>query len=136
MADFHSAHADNPDVHHETTDVNIRGILAFGVGLFIAAVLIHFLVWLLFGYFAGREAQQKTPEFPLAASQETRLPPEPRLQINPREDLRDLRAQEDAVLSSYGWVNRDGGVVRIPIADAMKLTVERGLPARPDGQKR
>ena len=67
---------------------------------------------------------------PLAADQQTRLPPEPRLQTNPREDLRLLREQEDAILKSYGWVDRPAGVVRIPIEEAMKLTVQRGLPAR------
>ena len=32
------------------------------------------------------------------------------------------------MLDSYGWVDKDAGVVRIPIDDAMRLTVERGLP--------
>jgi len=58
------------------------------------------------------------------------VPPEPRLQTNPRQDLSDLRAREDQTLSSYGWVDRNAGVVRIPIDQAIKLTLERGLPAR------
>ncbi len=69
-------------------------------------------------------------EYPLAASQDARLPPEPRLQTNPRQDLKDMRAQEDALLHSYGWVDKNAGVVRIPIDEAIKLTLERGLPAR------
>jgi hypothetical protein len=51
--------------------------------------------------------------------------------VNPREDLRDLRAQENQTLNGYSWVDRNTGVVRIPIADAMKLTIQRGLPSRP-----
>jgi hypothetical protein len=135
MADIHSTDAaglHEAPVHHETSDANIRGVLAFGAGLFITGVFIHFLVWLLFGYFAGREAQHAAPEFPLATAQEHRLPPEPRLQTDPRQDLLDLRAQEDKVLDSYGWVDRGSGVVRIPIGEAMKLTIERGLPSRPE----
>ena len=73
-------------------------------------------------------------EYPLASSQGDRLPPEPRLQTNPREDLRTLRAKEDELLGSYGWVDKNAGVVRIPIEDAMKLTVERGLPARQESK--
>ena len=69
-------------------------------------------------------------EFPLAAGQENRLPPEPRLQTNPRQDMKDLREEEDARLRSYGWVDRNAGVVRIPLDEAMKLTLQRGLPAR------
>src|SRR5207249_3333432 len=129
MADPHTS-IDNPNVHHETSDVNIRGILGFALGLAFAAVVIHFLVWLLFAYFASREARHATPEFPLAAEQQNRRPPEPRLQTNPRQDLLDLRVQEDDVLNTYGWVDKNRGVVRLPIDEAMKLTVERGLPSR------
>jgi hypothetical protein len=119
-----------PAVHHETSDANVSGVLAFGLGLSLAGIIVLFLAWLLFGYFAGREAGSGVREFPLAAEQQNRLPPEPRLQTNPRQDLIDLRAGEDAILNTYGWVDKTGGVVRIPISEAMKLTVERGLPAR------
>ena len=122
---------DNPDVRHETSDVNIRAILGFGLGLIVVAVFIHVTVWLLFMFFEGRETHRVAAEFPLAVGQENRQPPEPRLQTHPREDLRDLRQQEDDILGSYGWVNKASGEVRIPITDAMKLTVQRGLPARP-----
>ena len=120
----------NPSVHHETTDVNIRGILIVGAGLIVSAIVISIAVWVLFRYFEARETRRVAPEYPLAATQEPRVPPEPRLQTNPREDLEQLRAQEDQILNSYGWVDKNTGVVRVPIAEAMRLTVLRGLPAR------
>jgi len=131
----HGAHAesprvDSPDVRHEESDVNIRAIFGFGIGLAVAGIVISFLVWLLFQYFEARESRKVTPEFPLAAQQENRLPPEPRLQTNPRADLADLRAEEENVLKTYGWIDKKASVVRIPIEEAMKLTVQRGLPAR------
>jgi len=121
---------DNPEVEHEGSDVNVRAILGFGAGLIVVAVVIHFMVWLLFLYFSGAETTRDAADFPLAAGQATRVPPEPRLQTTPREDLRELRAHEDEVLSSYGWVDKPTGVVRIPIDEAMKLTLQRRLPAR------
>jgi hypothetical protein len=121
---------DNADVGHEESDVNIRAILAFAGGLVLSAIAIHLLIWLLFAFFAAREATRVAPQYPLAAGQTERQPPEPRLQTNPREDLRQLRESEDAILGGYGWVDRDAGVVRIPIDEAMKILVERGLPAR------
>ena len=138
MSELHLPHAagrphgatENPEVHHETTDVNFRAILAFGGGLIIVGVGISFLVWLLFGYFTSREAQRVPPEYPLAVSQGERVPPEPRLQTAPREDLRDLRASEDVMLDSYGWVDKNAGIVRIPIDEAIRLTLQRGLPTR------
>lgn len=121
--------AQPPAVHHETSDVNIRAVFGFGFGLAIAAVVIGGAVWLLFHYFSAREARPTFTEYPLAA-EAPRLPPEPRLQVNPRQDLLDLRAREDQVLDSYSWVDKNEGVVRIPIDRAMQLTVERGLPTR------
>ncbi len=132
MADLHHPHAGagNPEVHHEESDVNIRAIFGFAGVLVVATGFVLVLMWLLLRSFEAREAQQAQPMYPLAAEQENRVPPEPRLQTNPREDLADLRAREDALLHSYGWVDRNAGVVRIPIDDAIKLTLERGLPSR------
>ena len=121
-------------IHHETSDANVEGVFAFGIGLLIAGVIILFLVWLLFGYFSSREAGSGVREFPLAAEQQNRLPPAPQLQTNPRQDLINLRASEDAILNTYGWVDKTGGIVRIPISEAMKLTVERGLPSRTNNE--
>jgi hypothetical protein len=134
MAEAHTPptahHGDNPDVHHETSDVNVRGIFLFGAGLFVVAVIVHLLVWMLFGYFSSREEVRAAREYPLTAGRENQLPPEPRLQTNPRGDLLDLNAHEEQVLTTYGWVDKNAGIVRIPIEEAMKIVVQRGLPAR------
>ena len=142
MAELHQPHAtrpaqavDNPEVHHEESDVNIRGVLMFGGALIVAAIVIHLVVGVLFKYLDIREARQATPEYPLAAAQENRLPPEPRLQTNPRQDLADLRGREDEALAGYSWVDRNAGIVRIPIDEAIKKTLERGLPARTEQKK-
>ena len=132
MADTPSTHAshDRAALGHEKSDVNIVAIFGFAFGLFMIGVAVLFVVWLLFLLFAAHEARRVMPEFPLAAGQESRVPPEARLQTNPRQDLRDLRSAEDTLLTSYGWVDKDARIARIPIREAMKLTVERGLPAR------
>jgi hypothetical protein len=137
MRDTRSIHAraDDAAVHHETSDVNIGGIFRFAFGLLVTGVTILVFVWLLVLFLAAHDARRVMPEFPLAAGQESRLPPEPRLQTNPRQDLRDLRSAEDAVLGGYGWVDKNAGIARIPIGEAMKLTVERGLPARQESPR-
>jgi hypothetical protein len=135
MSEVHlpHAHAKDPtasaEVHHETTDVDIRPILMFAAALMVTVVVVGALMWVLFRYLSGREARVP-PEYPLAASQGTRLPPEPRLQTNPRGDLADLRGGEEQTLKSYGWVDKNAGVVRIPIDEAMKIVVQKGLPTR------
>ena len=57
-------------------------------------------------------------------------PPEPRLEVVLDQVLQEVRADESAFLHSYGWVDRQAGVVRIPIDRALTLLLERGLPAR------
>ena len=51
-------------------------------------------------------------------------------------ELAAFRAQEAAILSSYAWVDKEHGIVRIPVADAMRLVAERGMPvfASPPGE--
>jgi hypothetical protein len=117
-------------ISYETSDVNVKAILMVGAGLATGTIAVAGVIWVLVVYLSGAAAQTGPREYPLAATHEQRLPPEPRLQTNPREDLGDLRRAEDQVLESYGWVDKDAGIVRIPIDDAMRLTLDRGLPAR------
>ena len=41
-----------------------------------------------------------------------------------------FRAHEHEVLTTYGWTDKNAGVVRIPIERAKDLLLERGLPVR------
>jgi hypothetical protein len=125
----HLESIDQPTVHHEETDVNIRAIFGFAGALLAVAIVIHVAVWGLFRYFDDREAREYGPASSMAIG-EPRVPPEPRLQVHPREDAAEFRAQEDVILNGYTWVNRETGTVRIPIAEAMKTTVQKGLPVR------
>lgn len=114
--------------HHEERDVQIRPIVTFAVGLIILASVVMVLMGWLFGYFAARQAKLDVPMSPLAVTHGE--PPEPRLEVAPDQVLQELRAEEHTMLHSYGWVDREAGVVRIPIERAMTLLTERGLPAR------
>lgn len=112
---------------YEKRDVSVRGIAWFAVAMVIAAIVMHIGLWLF-----ELGLNRIYPQGP-AASRIGRPrvePPPPRLQSSPAADLRELRAAEEAVLNSYGWINREAGVIRIPIERAMELTSERGLPSR------
>jgi hypothetical protein len=121
---------DNVEVVHEETDVNVGAIMRYGIGLFAIAVFIHLFLWWLLGVYERQNQRAQTQVFPMAAGQEDRLPPAPRLQDNPQQELQELRAQQKALLEGYAWVNKETGIVRIPIEDAMKIVVARGLPSR------
>lgn len=115
---------------HEERDVSFRPLVRGLIALVALVVVAVVLMRVLLGYLAVREAENSPPANPLAQSFGRQVPPEPRLQSDPLQDLQALHAEEDAVLTSYGWVDRQAGVVRIPLQRALDLLAQRGLPAR------
>lgn len=135
----HEAHATPDDQYlnttegsgHEHTDANVWMIVQFAIWLMAAAFVVHGLMWGMFEWFAkDRTDRAPVAEFPLAKEQEPRLPAGPRLQAIPANEIFEFRQRETADLTSYGWIDRNAGVVRIPISEAMHLAVQRGLPSR------
>jgi hypothetical protein len=112
--------ARNPGIDYERGDVRI-GVIAL-----CALCALIFLAAMPFVLMAG---------FPGAVSDTAKrlraTPPAPRLQVDPQADLRAFRQSQDARLSSYGWVDRDKGIVRIPIEEAMRKLARQGIPGWP-----
>lgn len=119
---------EDPARPYEERDVTIRPIVTFGVGLVVLTGVVLVLMSGMFQYFAGRQAKREVPAPSLAEA--PLPPPEPRLQVAPGQDAKEMRAAEEAVLESYGWADREAGIVRIPIDRAIELLLERGLPVR------
>lgn len=114
-----------PGLGHEHTDVNTRPVIIAAVGLTVALVATAALMLGLYDVIAAREARLSPPANPLAAAEGPRLPPQPRLQVHPVKDLRELREAETAILDHYGWVDKNAGVVRIPVQRAIDLLAAR-----------
>lgn len=114
-----------PVLGHEHEDVTTRPIVLAGVGLTIFLIIVVGLMLGLYDFFAAREARLSPPANPLAAAEGPRLPPEPRLQVHPVRDLRELREAESNILDHYAWVDKSAGVVRIPIARAIDVMAAR-----------
>jgi hypothetical protein len=150
--DPHESHEYGPDdlhnegVAHEHSDVDVKAILSFAAIVTVVSIVCGFVVWGMFGFFE-RQAAGRDPQMSPLAVPATQMPPtttgafafggaqqhQPQLLTNEPAALRQHRQEEDAQLQRYGWVNQSGGVARVPIADAKKLIVERGLASRPGG---
>lgn len=115
---------------YETRDVSLRWMAISGVILVLLLIAAFVTMRWTFDRLESREARRQPEPATLVADPGPDRPPEPRLQANPRLELNAMRAEEEEVLHSYGWVDRDKGVARMPIDEAMKLIVQRGLPAR------
>ena len=105
---------------HETRDVNVRRI-----ALIVAALLVTCAISMVATEFylrlltAGRQAS--APAAPQGF-------PQPQLQQIPAADLKRLQTKFHRELTTYGWIDRNRGIVRIPVERAMELLVQRGLP--------
>lgn len=128
-------------------DVKIRPIAWFIAGLTIATIVIFWLMAGLLGVFerGGEKADLQSKPSPMAAERQ-KLPPEPRLQLapgtveqaegkagpnlssdHPLEEIQRFKTEEEQKLSTYGWVDQKSGIARIPIEEAKKLVLKRGL---------
>jgi hypothetical protein len=125
-----------PGSSYEHTDAHTRPIAKFIFWLAVAAVLVHIGLAGLFKvmYDRGVALENVERRHPMSAEQEYHLPPAPRLQQFPTRELYEFRLEEEKLLNSYGWENKATGTVHIPIREAMRLTVERGLPSRASTQ--
>lgn len=113
---------------HEVRDVNTWAVGKFGIGLTLLCIGSLVLVAWLYRYFEAQVAGPAPPPREIAA--QGGLPLEPRLQEKPAEDLKQMRAGEDQILGTYGWVDKQKGIVRVPIDRAIDLLAQRGLPSR------
>jgi len=117
----------HPDVRFEESDIHGPGVVLAGITLLVVIWIIVVLLHFVFALLASYRASVSTPSLPLARQLNVE-PPAPRLQTNPRIDLKDLRAYEDSQLHSYKWVDRQKGIASIPIDQAMALIAQRGIP--------
>jgi len=126
----HGASPEAVKAGHETVEVSSRPLTVFLTGLAIGCVVVFILMLGLFKLFEKMENNANAPLTELEKGDAGRLPPEPRLQVMPQEHYDAYMAEMDSVLTGYGWVSRDSGLVRIPVENAIHILAEEGLPAR------
>ncbi|MBV9008017.1 MAG: hypothetical protein JO354_02465 [Verrucomicrobia bacterium] len=116
---------------YERRDVSVRVVTWFAIGLIVCAIIMHLVVAGLYKLF---EHQHPSPDAPsrIAFHAQNRAPA-PQLETTPQTDLAKYESAENAKLNSYGWIDKQAGVIRIPIERAMDLIAQRGLPTRGPG---
>jgi len=132
----------NPETHHERSDVNVRALLMFMAIFVVFAAISHFVLWGMFKYFAQMARNKTTaPLTDVLRPPDAAIPQVPRLQpfpdrdprgatkppnaTSPIVDMEEMRASEEQALHTPGWVDKQKGIVRLPIDVAKQLAVQR-----------
>lgn len=115
------ADVDKQPPGHERDISHVGPMVTAMLATLLIVIVFIFLIWWVF------QAWQ-TPSEPSPFSEQPISESVPRLQANPPADLAALKDRDRERLQSVGWVDREAGVIHMPVDHAMALLVERGLP--------
>jgi len=107
---------------HEESEISVRFIVISLAVLLVGTFLAALLVVGIFQYFSHTYQPQQT-----ARETPQQIPPEPRVEELPWQQIVNVRARENHVLTSYAWTDKQQGIVRIPIDQAIDKLAEKGL---------
>lgn len=119
---------------HETRDASLGPIVYTGIGLAVVVAIVGLISYGVFAYL-GAHPPTTVQVNPMSFG-DAQIPPQPRIEEHPAIEIQELHAQEDHVLSTYGWMDKKAGVVRIPIERAMALQLQRGFPTQKEAPKK
>ena len=145
----HNGHEANGVPVHDTVtfeprDIDIGTIARYLIYLAITIVIALAICVPILKVLTSMAEENDTPVPPVRAEMSQQqldnmeLPPEPRLQgvpgheADPQQDMREKVAEDMKANDTYGWVDKEKGIVEIPVSDAMKMIAEKGaVPSSP-----
>jgi hypothetical protein len=127
----------NTDVAFESSDINTRTILAYLFYLAISVAAAFLISVFVFRSLTKMAVDSDTPMAPVHRGIGPTVPSGPPLQgvpyspDDPQLDLRNKRESDEAANEKFDWVDKQAGIAQIPVDEAMKIIVSKGLPAFP-----
>jgi hypothetical protein len=127
----------NPDVAFESSDIDTRTILAYLFYLAVSVAAAFIVSIFIFRFLTNMAVDSDTPMAPVHQGIGPTVPNGPYLQgvpyspDDPQQDLRNKREADQTANDKYGWINQQAGIAQIPVDEAMKIIVSKGLPAVP-----
>jgi hypothetical protein len=112
---------------HEQTTVQPR-ILFISAGVLVATVIVCQVVLGLWMSDFEHKEERANALYPGRQAIDVDQFPQPRLQKTPPVELVEMMREERDRITSYGWVNEEAGIARIPVDRAMEILAQKGLP--------
>lgn len=134
----------NPETHREESDVPVKPLWWALILFVVFGAITHLALWGFYrGMFNAEQRRWDPPQTALPRPENADVPqnqpllqPFPALPANPTEntpvtDMIAMRKAEEKVLKHYGWVDKQRGIVHIPIEQAKDLYAAQvaGAPA-------
>jgi hypothetical protein len=119
-----------PEIGYEHRDISVKGIAVSTIHFFVWSTVIIALTYVGFVMMIDLPVRPTDPPKTIPAY------PNPLLQGTEQVavDIAELKRAEDEQLSTYGWVDQEKGVARIPIDRAIDEVAEKGLGATPPAE--
>jgi hypothetical protein len=145
----HSANGDprHDTVAYESRDVQVTTIYWYLFSLAVATILAFGSAVIILRVTTRMVVATDAPMLPMRKemTEQQRMarayPPEPRLQGVPghpndgQQDMRDKLREDTEANEQLRWIDQASGIAQIPVSDAMKLIVERGVHGSATGTK-
>jgi len=120
--------SESPNPHgHEPLEASVKGVLITGVALavLVGASLAGLWLWVRpMNPGGGPPAEEQSVAMNIAPQQ---APLDP----DQRAHRERYETQQQELLSTFGWIDHDKGVARVPIDDAMSRFVNERKAAQP-----
>jgi hypothetical protein len=107
------------------SELRLRPIVGFSVGVLVVTLVAAVIMWWMSTAFKRQEEAMDRAPSPLPEARLDSIPPGPRLQPAPPRDMDELRARDQEILTTYGWVDPLRGVARIPVDRAITILAEK-----------
>jgi hypothetical protein len=121
------SHIQNESVSHERSDVNVKSIIIFAVGLAVLTGVVLVLMSLMYNVLEAREKEQEGQRAPMALTEKEHMPPEPRLQAAPGFGV-DVDKNQRTKLEEQGYMVDENGRVDLSLREPqaeMKVVRQR-----------
>ena len=133
---------------YESNEIGLRGIIGFGVGLFLLIVVTFGLMWAFLNVLKDYSTKNAGQINPMQMSDKEKLPPEPRLQsapgfgvdakggrvnlelMAPQSELRELQKQYAEMWKNGEKDAKTGIVTMLPIEEAKARLISQNVKAR------
>jgi hypothetical protein len=108
---------------YEVQEVNLRALVIFAMALTIIVSIIALLLWWAVGAWTNEPPRLQPAIEPALVTPQTG--PGPGIEPFPGAVRATLVAPAAEHISSYGWVDRENGIVHIPVEEAMQQLIDQ-----------